>query len=240
MNGNLLDVDVARFPLLGTEAHCNNVINMTEIMHESMLWVNMPYTALLGLVLLYWLLVILGALDINLGDFDLFSDIESDVDAEVVMEAGWLMGVLQFLNLGQVPTMIVASFLIVSLWTGSMILNHYWNVPATWISFFLFIPNFVLAGVVTHFCARPFARLFRELNHQGVEKLPMTGRIGKVITSEVNDHFGQVEIETGGAPLVISARAVDGETYTKGDSVVVVEALDSESSYRVKFLGIQE
>lgn len=213
---------------------------MTEIMHESMRWVNMPYTVLLGMVLLYWLLVILGALDIDLGDFDLFSDVETDVDPEVVTEAGWLSGVLQFLNLGQVPTMIVASFLIVSLWTGSMILNYYWSFSAVWISFALFIPNFMLAGVVTHFCARPFARLFRELNHQGDEKLPMTGRIGKVITSEVNDHFGQVEIETEGAPLVISARAADGETYTKGDSVVVVEALDSESSYRVKFLGIQE
>jgi hypothetical protein len=213
---------------------------MTEIMHESMRWVNMPYTVLLAMVLLYWLLVILGALDIDFGDFDLFSDVEADLDAEVVTETGWLSGVLQFLNLGQVPTMIVASFLIVSLWTGSMILNYYLSISAVWISLALFVPNFIFAGVVTHFCARPFARLFKALNHQGAERLPMAGRIGKVITSEVNDHFGQVEIDTEGAPLVISARAAEGETYLKGESVVVVEALDSESSYRVKHLGIQE
>ena len=213
---------------------------MTEIMHESMRWVNMPYTVLLAMVLLYWLLVILGALDIDFGDFDLFSDVETNVDAEGIPETGWLSGVLQFLNLGQVPTMIVASFLVVSLWAGSMILNYYWSISAVWISFALFIPNFILAGVLTHFCARPFARLFRELNHQGDENLPMTGRIGRVITSEVNEHFGQVEIETEGAPLVISARAADGEIYLKGESVVVVESLEEASSYRVKNLGIQE
>ena len=213
---------------------------MIEIFNESIRWVNLPYTILLGIVLLYWLLVILGALDIDLGDFDFFSDADTDLEGAIPNETGWLAGVLQFLNLGQVPTMIVASFMVISLWVGSIILNHYWTVPSTWILLFLVIPNLILAGVVTHFCARPFRLLFKELNREGEETLPMAGRYGKVIISEVNDRFGQVEIETEGAPLVISARALEGQTYAKGESVVIVEELPDVSSFRVKPLGIIE
>ena len=213
---------------------------MIEIFHESIRWGNLPYTLLLGLVLIYWLLVILGALDIDLGDFDFFGDVDTDLDTTIPTETGWLAGVLQFLNLGQVPTMIVVSFMTISLWAGSIILNHYWNIPSTWILMALSIPNLLIAGVITHFCARPFRRLFKELNREGEETLPITGRYGKVITSEVNNHFGQVEIETEGAPLVISARAPEGKIYPKGESVVVVNEIASESSFLVKPLGIIE
>jgi len=213
---------------------------MTEIFQESIRSVNLPYTILLGFIVLYWLLVILGALDIDLGDFDFLSDVDTDLDTTLPGQSGWLAGVLQFLNLGQVPTMIIASFMGISLWTGSVVMNHYWTIPSSWIAIVLFLPNLLIAGVITHFCARPFRRLFRELNREGDQNLPMTGRYGKVITSEVNDHFGQVEIETEGAPIVISARASAGITYAKGESVVVVEELSSESSFRVKSLGITE
>lgn len=213
---------------------------MIELFQESIQWANLPYTAMLGLVLAYWLLVILGALDIDFGDFDIFPDVEPDLDAGVPSQAGWLAGVLQFLNLGQVPFMIVASFMVMSLWAGAMIANHYWHIPGLVLALLLFIPNFLVACIVTHFCARPFRKLFKELNRQGEEQLPITGRMGKVITSEVNDHFGQVEIQTEGAPIVISARTSSGESYTKGESVVVVEELESESSFRVKQLGITE
>jgi hypothetical protein len=213
---------------------------MIEIFHESIRWANLPYTILLGLILFYWLLVILGALDIDLADFDFLSDVDTDLDGAVPTETGWLAGVLQFLNLGQVPTMIVASFMAISLWSGSILLNHYWSIPSSLVLIALSIPNLLIAGVVTHFCARPFRRLFQELNREGEETLPITGRYGKIITSEVNDHFGQVEIETEGAPLVISARAPEGKSYAKGESVVVVNEISSESSFLVKPLGITE
>lgn len=213
---------------------------MIEIFYESIRWANLPYTILLGFILLYWLLVILGALDIDLGDFDFLSDVDTELDGSVATEAGWLAGVLQFLNLGQVPTMIVVSFMTISLWAGSILFNHYWNIPSTLVLIVLFIPNLIIAAIVTHFCARPFRRLFQELNREGTETLPITGRYGKVITTEVNDHFGQVEIETEGAPLVISARAPEGKSYSKGESVVVVNEISNESSFLVKPLGIIE
>ena len=211
---------------------------MIEIFHESIRWANLPYTILLGLILFYWLLVILGGLDIDLGDLNFLSDVDTDLDGVVPKEAGWLGGVLQFLNLGQVPTMVVASFMTISLWSGSILLNHYWSIPSTLVLVILAIPNLLIAGVVTHFCARPFRRLFQELNREGEETLPISGRYGKVITSEVNDHFGQVEIETEGAPLVISARAPKGKSYAKGESVVVVNEIPDESSFLIKPLGI--
>jgi membrane protein implicated in regulation of membrane protease activity len=54
----------------------------------------------------------------------------------------------------------------------------------------------------------------------------MVGRPG-VVVSIVTTTNGQVEIETGGAPLVLHARTTEGE-IAKGDPIVIVD-YDSET-----------
>ena len=46
---------------------------MTELIHVCTSWPTLVVTTLLGLVVLYWLCVILGALDFDLFDFDVDS-----------------------------------------------------------------------------------------------------------------------------------------------------------------------
>ena len=52
---------------------------MWEVLQAALAAVNLPYTVFLGLILLYWLTVIIGALDLDLFNIDL--DADADVDA---------------------------------------------------------------------------------------------------------------------------------------------------------------
>ena len=67
----------------------------------------LPSTILVALLVGYGVLVILGALDFDLLDFDVDIDAEADVNA--FSSAGFVA--LKFLNIGEVPVMIWLSIL---------------------------------------------------------------------------------------------------------------------------------
>ena len=73
---------------------------MTELIHVCTSWPTLVVTTLLGLVVLYWLCVILGALDFDLFDFDV------DLDGQPDSFLDWGMVGLKWFNLGEVPLMV--------------------------------------------------------------------------------------------------------------------------------------
>ena len=94
---------------------------MMEVLSESIWLVNLPFTILLGCVVLYWLMMCLGLVDFDTGadvamdasvDMDVDADVAVDADADVDMDsdaevnseihAGWFSPFLQFLNIGEV------------------------------------------------------------------------------------------------------------------------------------------
>lgn len=119
---------------------------------------NLFLTFLLGLVSLYWLSVIVGAIGMDSLDFDLDldADIDIDVDVDVAVdvdvdadvdadtdtssvgstgfdsngEVSLFIGTLRFLNFGRVPFMVLLSTIILSLWSISIYCNH----DASWIN----------------------------------------------------------------------------------------------------------
>ena len=91
--------------------------------------VNLPASFLLGLVLLYWLMVILGVLGMDAFDLDLDADLDFDVEADVDghFEGSVFGKVLDFFHLGDVPIMIVVSFFVLNMWIITIVSNHYFN-----------------------------------------------------------------------------------------------------------------
>src|SRR5688572_15582018 len=102
---------------------------MFEFFYEALRPVNLPFTALLGMVTFYWILVSLGALDfhsephVEVGhdaDLDVQADgAHGDAHGSVDGAQGAVKSALQFLNFGNVPTMIVVTVLALSLWVCS-------------------------------------------------------------------------------------------------------------------------
>ena len=218
---------------------------MLEFLVEAFRPVNLPFTALLGLVVFYWLLVMLGALDFDAqGAIDL-----PDGGGEMGLEpgggggpmtaghggllTGTLRSVLQFLNFGDVPAMIVVSIMTLAVWTFSMLSNHYFNEGSLLLAAGLLVPNLIVAGLVTKAATTPLKKLFNAMNREYEEHKPVLGRTCTIITSEVTDRFGQAQVETSGAPLIIHVRTFGDATFTRGESALIIREDKENNLYTV-------
>lgn len=208
---------------------------MVEFFTAAFSPVNVAFTVLLLLTGLYWITVILGVLDVDLFNIDLpDSGLESDVDvdagADVDAEGiGVLRSILHFFYVGEVPTMLLISVLVLSLWTFSMLGNYYFNPGGSLlVALPIFLVNLVVSAFVMKGCGLPLQRLYAMLNKDYNAPGDVIGRICKVITTHATkDKMGQAEVPTKGAPIVLNVLSQDEHEFVRGEEAVVV-AKDSE------------
>lgn len=198
---------------------------MLEVLSESIRYVNLPFTVLLGVVVLYWLFVVLGALDLSTG-----GDADADGHAESG-DHGWFGHMLHFINVGDVPVMLVASVLILCLWIGSLISNFYFTGGSPGLALLCLVPNLVISLVVTRYVTMPLRPLFRYIMKEHGEERVVVGQMCQITTSQATDSFGQAEIATSGAPLLINVRTMDGSELPKGATAVVVQHDEARGIY---------
>jgi hypothetical protein len=196
---------------------------MREVFAEAISLVNLPYTVLLGLFMLYWLLVALGALD----DQDLDADGDFDGDGDL---AG---GALHFINLGEAPLMVALSIFSLSLWTGSMIANHYLTDQRPLLALAAVIPNLIASAVITRYITLPLRPVFRLLKAHEAEPKSLVGRVGRIVTSTATESFGQAEIDTQGSPILVMVRSEPGVVLTRGTPVVIFSEDTERDLYHV-------
>jgi hypothetical protein len=129
---------------------------------------------------------------------------------------------LKFVNLGEVPVMVVLSVLILSMWTFGIVANFYWTDGNNLLALAFFAANVVVSVVITRYVTLPLKPLFRVLSKQYDEPVKIVGQHCRVVTSEATPEFGQAEITTSGVPLLIHVRTLNDATLHKGDVAVVV------------------
>ncbi len=211
---------------------------MLEFLYEALRPVNLPFTALMVMVTFYWILVALGALDfhsepsLDVGhvDHDVHVDGGHDVhhSGDVSHGGGANIGaiksILQFLHFGDVPSMIIVSVMALSFWTFSMLANHYFNADGSFLrTAILFVPNLLITAIVTKAATTPLKKLFNALNREFEEHKPVLGRTCTILTSEVTDRFGQAQVDTTGAPIIINVRTYGDATFSKGESALIIK-----------------
>lgn len=201
-------------------------MEFAEFFKELITLVNLPVTIMMGMVVLYWSMVILGVLGMDAIDFDLGVDADLDLDLDPGIDAepaSAFSEVLGFLHLGEVPAMIVGSLLVFLMWILTVLSNHYLNSEQSLILGLLFaLPNLFISVMVTKAFLWPFLNVFKTDQTTVETRENMIGVKGVVMTSEVTGTFGQLEIQIDGPPVVINARTNDGEKLAKGDYAKIV------------------
>lgn len=195
-----------------------------EFLELSFRWPIVPATVLVSFIVLYWGLVILGAMDIDVLDFDL----DFDADADSVLGLGWVG--LRFLNVGEVPLMLWLSLFGLSWWTFALIVEadvpqDAWP-PIVW----ALVRDVGVALVATKLLTQPLRGRFEHKEPNTPQE--MIGRECLVTTSEVTTTFGQAECKTEGAPLLLTIRVREGVLH-KGDLAVIDEYDLEEKLYYV-------
>ena len=200
-------------------------------------------TVLLAVLMIYWLLSIIGFVD--LGDsLHLDADVHAvdGVDAahggHEAVELHTLAGYLVALGLGGVPLSVVASVLVFFTWLATALLHRY---------LVLFIPTDTLralAGVgVLLFTAalsipisarviRPMRGLF--VKHEARSNGSLVGMDCKIITETVDTAFGRATISNHGASLNIRVWAAVPNTLRRNARAVILAYDETTGQFEVQ------
>lgn len=201
---------------------------MLDLLKTAVTGVNLIPTTLLGLIILYWLIVIIGALDIDFFDFDLDVDISNP-----------FYDFLAFFNTGDLPFMLVLSIFSLPFWTISMIVSVF--VSTGWLNVVLIIPNIVLSLFITKAVTHPLKGLFKGILKQDADiEKKIEGQLCILLCDLTYGRLGQAEIDRVGSSIRINVKVDgEGETLFKGDKAIVIKK-DHEKDYYIikKFEGV--
>lgn len=183
---------------------------MNELFQVAFDPLNLPYTLLLLLVVLYWVSVILGALDF--GSFDLELDIDVDVDVDMDADVdgvgnagGWFAHVLYFFNFGKLPFMVVMSLIILFSWMISVLANYYYGDGSVLFAGALFFPNLFVSLCLTKIISSPLIPIFKKIDVEEVE-VDYIGMPCKVTLPATTSKMGQAEVIIDDVPLLINIK----------------------------------
>jgi len=210
----------------------HNVVAMSEFLAALLAIPTIVFTGLLGLVLLYWLTVLAGALDIDLGHHD-----AGGHDADMTPGGHETHGFLEFLSIGKVPVTIIVSVFTFLAWMLSMAGELLLRAPLTAVipnplfSLALFpavvIPSFVL----TAYAVRPLRGIFNQHVEHGEEGL--VGRMVRITSRTADQQFGTATCDNAGAGILLNVVCRDGVTLMRDDMAVVVEFDAEKQLYHV-------
>jgi hypothetical protein len=219
------------------------------------------YTVLVGVAVVYWLFVMLGAAHLDAlgegaGDGALDGGGHADVGGHADGAGdggldgtggegaegghadghhGGLSGILASLKLRSAPATVVLSVLVLFSWLFSVLAMQGAAALLPGGGLLLRLAVFVLAPIValpfTSLVVRPLARVF--VAHPVAAKQDLVGKIATVRTGTVTDRFGEALLEDGGAGLVVRVRVESGDILKRGDQVVILGYDDERQDFTV-------
>lgn len=208
---------------------------MKELLELSFQGANTIPSALFVFVLIYWVVVMLGAIDLDALDIDVDVDLDgSGVDADTGMSISWLNSILAFFNLSHIPLMVFISFLVLPMWFISVQLNDILGNTSFLLGLVFLIPNLLVSLFIAKFLTMPFVKMFSKMNSEGQTTTTMIGKICRVVLTLNSESVGQVEANINGSNYRISAKTTEGNVMQKGEEGLVIEYHEDGKYYVVE------
>ena len=181
--------------------------------------VNFSLTVLLACFLMYWAVVMIGMIDIEALDFDFDVDADADVDINTSTAsagAGGLMSLLKFLNVGEVPVMILLSVFVLIMWTIGVLAHMIIGPWSILIQLIALIPMGIGAALMTKVLTQPVKKIFAKMDESAsAGSVSVMGQRCRVISATVDHRHGQAEINTGASPVKINVKTPEEGATTK-------------------------
>lgn len=202
---------------------------MRELISNAFNGVNIIPTVLLGLVLLYWLVVIIGVIDIDLFDVDI------DLDLEAIDGGEGLYAFLTFLNVKEIPFMIVLSIISIIFWIISMLMYLLPIKSGGLINGILLIPALILSILITKPITNATKGIFKKVHDEALsEEEAVIGQLITVISDIKDGRLGQGEIKREGASLRINIKSEFAEDiFIKNEEAYVTKKDEEKNIYYI-------
>jgi hypothetical protein len=194
-------------------------------------------TVLLAVLLIYWLLSIIGIVDLGDGiDMDL--DLDAGHAAHDAPDLHTLAGYVVALGLGGVPLSVVASVLVFFIWLFTALAHQY---------LIAVLPDGtlrVLAGIavlilstglsipITARVLKPMRGLF--VKHSARTNESLVGQDCRIVTQHVDKRFGRAEVDGHGAAINIRVWADVPNDLAKHSRAIIVAYDAASGQYEVQ------
>lgn len=227
---------------------------MDEFLAASLSFPTVIFTVLLGIAAVYWVLVIVGALGLDVLDADGggghagHADIgHGDVGHVHVghahgdvghpgyhdVDSSPLVSLFVTLKLDALPLTVSLSLVFFWGWLISHLSSHYLlTTDRHWgLELALLLAALLLALLLASLVARPISPLFR--SESGARRSALVGKIVTIDTSRVDARFGNATAEDGGAGLIVQVRCEHANKLTRGDRALVVSYDEARETFEV-------
>lgn len=178
------------------------------------------WTVLLGVSLVYWVFVIIGALG-----FDGFDGV--DIDG---VDLSALESTLLALGIGRVPFMVWISIFSVGGWTASALMASLFSGPYS--AHLIALASLFVGVLLSRLVVPSLEPVFATAEAQKQDDL--RGSMAVIRTSEVRGHFGQAYLEDN--PDLIIEILCEGQRLRRGDRVLLIEYFADTHSWSVELM----
>jgi hypothetical protein len=212
---------------------------MIELFREATSPHQLPVTIVLGMMMLYWLMVVLGAVDYDGTMPDVGHTFEDGSHVAGATGGAWV-SLGKWLGFSQVPIAVWGSFAVLFAWVVSLLLNAMYNGEPgqreIGRAMLLFVPSCAVSLALTKIVTLPVGRLFAAMADADTEAVEVVGQVGVVVSREVDERYGQLQLAGGGgAPVLLNVRVARGApALRKGDEARVVSASADGSFHYVE------
>lgn len=220
---------------------------MDSIIAASLVFPTVLYSLLLSVVLVYWVFVLLGALDMDVFDFDVDGDVGVDLDADVDVDvdvdadadvdadghatfADWLAR----LDLTEIPLTVSISLFTLLSWFLCVVSIQLIGALAT--TLIAGTSLAIGAAAVALFATSRFAVLLKPMfrTHPAPRHRSLIGQTCVITTLSVSERHGQAEVSDGGAGLLIQVRGLESDRLAKGDEALIYDYDAENEIFSVK------
>lgn len=195
-------------------------------------------TILFLVIVLYWLVVLFGAIDFDVFDFDIDVDVDTDVDIDVDADAEstnifGLNKILAFFNLGKIPFMVFLTFLVLPLWFGTVIVNHWLGINSFLPGLLILIPMLLLSLFVAKILTTPFVKIFAALDKEESTR-DILGTTGNVHVTASKEKIGLADFLVGDTTLRLPIKNKHNGVLKRGDKVMIINDKNKTEFYHVE------
>jgi hypothetical protein len=203
---------------------------------------NAIMTILTGVTAIYWLTTFfVGDLFGDAGiDSDLEvngADIDSDVDggdADETSDKSFFQKVLEFVNIGKVPFMMVYSVFKFIAWIVTLTSSVLFGLTSWgWKSVFILIPVFFVAYVMTRYATKPLIKVYNAMGYNGEEPQELLGRIARMRSTISGNTIGAAELKIQSDIIRINVQSKTGESIEYDAEVMIKDESPDKKFYLV-------
>lgn len=176
-----------------------------------------------------------AAFDLQQSHVDIIHDKEPDLDDPTLApDSNLAVKLLHYMNVGQVPFMMVLTIFKFFTWAGSLLstLSPQIVKLGNW-SVIILIPLASIAIILTHYATLPLGNFLKKTGYHGDEIIDFIGREGLMQSSIEGEKHGIMQLVINQDPIKVMVISWDGEPIQFGDRVYIIERSKTTNLYYV-------